>query len=126
MLRGEKQVELATLRMELRSIDAEIAVVRRESRRYREMRFGLDIKEIQLTALQDQRDTCVARIAELQKQLHINGPRRTNPLAWLLLPIALWAHLQKSFASREEPQPLPMGSKTPVFDREPIAIGAGH
>lgn len=127
MLRGEQQVELATLRMELRAIDGEIAAIREESRRYRQMRFGLDIKEIQLTALQDQRDTCVARIADLQQHLHLNGARRNHPLAWLLLPVALWLHVQKALAvGPAQPVSPPPANKAPAFGREPVAVGAGH
>jgi hypothetical protein len=106
MLRGEKRVELARLRMRMRNIDAEIAALRRESRRYREMRFGLDIKEIQLTALQDQRDACNERIGELLRQLELQRPPRNHPLAWLLLPFALWLPLRQALATRlVEPAP---------------------
>ena len=127
MLRGEQQVELATLRLELRAIDGEIAAIREESRRYRQMRFGLDIKEIQLTALHDQRDACAARIAELQQQLHPGGPRRSHPLAWLLLPVAFWVQVQQALATRPEgSKPAPSADALPALGRERVAAGAGR
>lgn len=126
MLKGEHQVELATLRMRLRAIDAEIAVVREESRRYRQMRFGLDLKEIQLTGLQDQRDACKARLGQLGGRNRGRRTRRDHPLAWLLLPIALLLRARRSLAPmREQPTVVVAPGRT-LARRELAAAGAGR
>jgi hypothetical protein len=126
MVSGEQRLELAGLRIELRAIDAEIARIRQESRRYRQMNFGLDIKDIQLTALNDQRGACADRAAALELELHLQPRSHFHPLSWLLVPIALWLQLNKGAAPAVvRPAAAPSGN-APSFAAERVAVAAGQ
>ena len=83
------KTELAALRKRLRRIENEMACIRNESQRFRRMGFGRDIKDIQLMALEEERDSCLKRLAVIQRETARRRPSHFKVADLILIPIAL-------------------------------------
>ena len=81
--------DLAKLRQQLRHIEAEISSLRNETRRFRHVGFGRDIKDMQLMALEEERDLCLAQIADLERRLGKTRSQKRPLQDWLIVPVAL-------------------------------------
>ena len=83
------RTELLAVRRELRRIDGEIAAIREESKRFRTIGFGRDIKDIQLMALREEREFCIRRIAEIEGKIGRGILRGRKVEDLLIIPVAL-------------------------------------
>lgn len=81
--------DLAKLRQQLRHIETEISSLRNETRRFRHVGFGRDIKDMQLMALEEERDLCLVQIAELERRVGKTRSQKRPLQDWLIVPIAL-------------------------------------
>ncbi|MCL4534308.1 MAG: hypothetical protein M1370_04005 [Bacteroidetes bacterium] len=89
MDREELRLALADARRRQRSVEKEIRRIREESRFYRRLGFGQDIKDIQLLALEDQSRRCQAEARRLMRLLGIKPCPAPSLQSWLLLPAVL-------------------------------------
>ncbi len=89
MNKDEIRLALAKARRRQRTAEREIIRIKEESRSYRRLGFGQDIKDIQLLALQDQRIRSQAEVRRYMRSLGIAAPSSPDLQSWLLLPFAL-------------------------------------
>ncbi|MBX6772153.1 MAG: hypothetical protein IRY83_10545 [Chloroflexi bacterium] len=103
------RVTRARLRSELREIDGRIARIRAEDRMFRRYGFGSDLHELQIVALQAQRQELLTHLARLDRA----SRQRSGSVGlggWLLLPPALIALAVRSLFDRRGRIPPPVRS----------------
>jgi septal ring factor EnvC (AmiA/AmiB activator) len=91
MYNQDCMADLARLRKEVRRLDHEIVTIRNESKRFRQMGFGREIKDGQLIGLEAERDQCLRRIAKINGRASRGQSPKRGVADWLLIPVALLA-----------------------------------
>ena len=66
-----------------------MTALRDESRRFRHVGFGQDIKDIQIMALEEERALCLSHIAVIERRLGRTRQHKRTALDWLVIPVAL-------------------------------------
>lgn len=89
MREDELKTDLARLRQQVRQIEAEMTSLRNESRRFRHVGFGQDIKDIQLMALEEERALCLSQMSAIERRLGRTRQSKRTALDWLVIPVAL-------------------------------------
>jgi hypothetical protein len=100
MFDEEPRLVRARLRTDLRRIDARIAAIEDESRRFRRYGFGSDVHDIQLGALRAERAECARALAEAGRPGRRRATGRTGLGSWLVLPAVVGAMLLAPFGHR--------------------------
>lgn len=90
----------ARLRTEVRSIDAQIGVIEKESRLFRRNGFGSDVHEIQLSALRAERADRVRALADSERPQRRRSLGRSGVSSWIVLPAVFGAFLLSSLRPR--------------------------
>jgi len=86
---NELRLELARLRVALRRLDADVRNQRRERKFFHRVGFGRDMKDIQLLAMEEEREYLANKVCDLERRLQLTPRPRYQPAAWLLLPLVL-------------------------------------
>jgi hypothetical protein len=114
----ELTTDLSGLRKQLRALDREISFLRHETQSFRQMGFGRDIKDLQLMALEDEREALLRTITKLQ------GPTRSSrysnrktvgrSMEWAFIPVGMALLAFGALKSRVNGE-----SATRLFGRRP-------
>ncbi|HVC31897.1 MAG TPA: hypothetical protein VNL16_00135 [Chloroflexota bacterium] len=99
------RVTRARLRTEVRDLDAQIERIRTDDRMFRRYGFGSDLHDIQLVALQAQRQDLLANLAQAGTNPPTARRDRGRRGSWLLLPPALVALAVRSVFPRRRSAP---------------------
>ena len=106
MIEESRRLTRARRRTELREIDARIEQIRSEDRMFRRCGFGSDLHDIQLVALQAQRQDLLDQLAKVGESGRAGRTSQHGISAWLLLPTALVAMvLHAVFPRRRQASP---------------------
>jgi hypothetical protein len=102
------RVTQARLRNAVRELDIQIEKIRSEDRLFRRCGFGSDLHNIQIVALQAQRQDLLARLGRTEARDRRSRTRQRGIGSWLLLPPALAAMCVRSVLPRRRQAPRPI------------------
>lgn len=91
MVDRDSRLKAAILRQNVREIDAKVQAIHAEQRLFRRYKFDLDVQEIQLSALRDERADLVGQLQSTRWSAAGNRDRSSGLRSWLVLPFALGA-----------------------------------
>lgn len=91
MVNGDTRLRAAILRQNIREIDDKVHAILAEQRLFRRYKFDLDVQDIQLTALREERAELVDQLKKTSTSVRIKRDRSAGLRSWLVLPYALGA-----------------------------------